>query len=100
MLGWAGWDHLAQAQALARMTIDRTQQEGWETTRLEPLLAGLAELEPWLHQWHDAPDPMYGGSPAAFYTSLLDDQLQSHSLTRDQLATWRPEEGRHARASH
>jgi hypothetical protein len=86
-LGWAGWDHLAQAQALARLILDRTQQEGWDAARLEPLLAGLAELEPWLHQWHNAPIPVYGGSPAAFYSSFLDDQLQTNGLTRDQLMT-------------
>jgi hypothetical protein len=98
VLGWAGWDHLAQAQALARLILDRTQQEGWDTARLTPLLAGLAELEPWLHQWHHQPDPLYGGSPAAFYTSFLDDQLQNNGLTRDQLAAWRPETGRRPRA--
>jgi hypothetical protein len=87
VLGWAGWDHLAQAQALARLILHRAQQEGWDRTRLTPLLAGLAELEPWLHQWHNAPDPLHGGSPAAFYSSFLDDQLQTNGLTRDQLTT-------------
>ena len=98
VLGWAGWDHLAQAQALARLILDRTQHQAWDGARLTPLLAGLAELEPWLHQWHNEPDPLYGGSPAAFYTSFLDDQLQTNGLTRDQLARWRPDKGRRTRA--
>jgi hypothetical protein len=91
VLGWAGWDHLAQAQALSRLVLERSQQDGWDADRLTPLLAGLAELEPWLHQWHDEPDPLYGGSPAAFYTAFLDDQLQGHGLTRDAVRAWRPQ---------
>jgi hypothetical protein len=98
VLGWAGWDHLAQAQALARLILDRTQHQAWDGARLTPLLAGLAELEPWLHQWHNEPEPLYGGSPAAFYTSFLDDQLQVHGLTREHLAAWPPESGRRPRA--
>ena len=98
VLGWAGWDQLAQAQALARMVLDRTQQEGWGADRLLPLLAGLAELEPWLHQWHGEPDAVYGGSPAAFYTTFLNDQLQAHGLARAQLADWRPVIGRGTRS--
>ena len=50
----------------------------------------LAELEPWLHQWHNQLDPVYGGSPAAFYTTFLDEQLQRHSITRQALTDWRP----------
>ncbi|MFZ5870986.1 MAG: BREX-2 system adenine-specific DNA-methyltransferase PglX [Actinomycetota bacterium] len=91
VLGWAGWDHLAQAQALSRLVLERSQQDGWDADRLTPLLAGLTELEPWLHQWHDEPDPLYGGSPAAFYTAFLDDQLQGHGLTREAVRAWRPQ---------
>lgn len=90
VIGWAGWDHLQQAQALARLILDRSQQDGWQADRLTPLLAGLAELEPWLHRWHNQLDPLYGGSPAAFYTTFLDEQLQRHSITRQTLTNWRP----------
>jgi len=40
-----------------------------------PLLAGVVEIEPWLHQWHHAYDAAYGSSPAEFYRAFLDDQL-------------------------
>ncbi|UER54532.1 BREX-2 system adenine-specific DNA-methyltransferase PglX [Kineosporiaceae bacterium SCSIO 59966] len=101
VLGWAGWDRLAQAQALSRLVLERSQHDGWDADRLAPLLAGLTELEPWLHQWHEEPDPLYGGSPAAFYTAFLDDQLQGHGLTRDAVRAWRPQahRGRPASAS-
>ena len=33
---------------------------GWPPERLQPLLAGLLELVPWLEQWHNELDPAYG----------------------------------------
>jgi hypothetical protein len=89
VLGWAGWDHLHQAQALARLVLDRQNVDGWDTARMEPLLAGLVELEPWLGQWHGGYDNAYGGSPANLYRAFLDDQLHAHGLTREKVAAWR-----------
>jgi N-6 DNA Methylase len=91
IFGWAGWDHLQQAMALATVALDRRQRDGWPPIRLTPLLAGLAELEPWLHQWHGEPDPRFSGSPAAYLTGILDQQLRELRLTRPSLAEWRPE---------
>jgi hypothetical protein len=101
VLGWAGWDHLEQALALAAVVVARQQEDGWDAAQLTPLLAGLAELEPWLHQWHDDPDPRFAGSPAAYLTGFLDTTLDSLGLTRAALAEWRPPaptKGRAARA--
>ncbi len=92
VLGWAGWDHLHQAQALARLVLDRQNTDGWGPDRIEPLLAGLVDLEPWLGQWHNDYDETYGGSPADFYRAFLDDQLHAHGLTRDKVAGWLPQE--------
>ena len=91
VLGWAGWDRLEQARTLASLIVARGQDEQWSAERLVPLLAGLAELEPWLHQWHDDPDPTFGGSPAVFFTRFVDGELGRIGRTRDDLATWRPE---------
>jgi hypothetical protein len=88
LLGWAGWDHLRQAQALAAVYLERRTQ-GWSAERLLPLLAGLVELEPWLHQWHGDPQPGYPGSPADFFTGLVDSELAAHSADRTALATIR-----------
>ncbi len=57
VLGWAGWDPLQQAQALAAYFVDMKESEGWPAERLTPLLAGLLELLPWLRQWHNDVDP-------------------------------------------
>ncbi|MEU7983268.1 BREX-2 system adenine-specific DNA-methyltransferase PglX [Streptosporangium canum] len=90
--GWAGWDHLQQATALATLVIERGYPADDE--RAVPLLAGLAELEPWLHQWHGDYDDLYAGSPAEYFTGWLDGQLAERGLTRQALAAWRPESKR------
>ncbi|MEU1644300.1 BREX-2 system adenine-specific DNA-methyltransferase PglX [Micromonospora zamorensis] len=89
LLGWAGWDHLEQAQALATVYLDRKTQEAWPAHRLLPLLAGLVEIEPWLHQWHSSEQPGYLGSPAAFFTTFIDAELAQLSSDRSALALLR-----------
>jgi hypothetical protein len=86
VLGWAGWDHLGRTQALARLILDRQHNDGWPASQLTEPLAGLLELEPWLSQWHDLPDPLHGGSPADFYRAFLDEQASAAGLTREGLA--------------
>lgn len=89
VIGWAGWDHLEQAQALAALYVDRRQNEGWPAKDLLPLLAGLVELEPWLRQWHGEPAAGYPGSPAEFYTTLIDAELAAHGADRDEVGLGR-----------
>lgn len=84
--GWAGWDHLQQATALANLVAER----GLTGERVIPLLAGVAELEPWLHQWHNEYDAENGDVPAEYFSGWLRDRLAEHELTRQDLATWRP----------
>jgi hypothetical protein len=85
LLGWAGWDHLAQAQAIATVYLDRKTQAGWPKEALLPLLAGLAELEPWLTQWHADPQPGFPGSPAQFFTTFIDTELATLGADRAEL---------------
>ncbi|MBB5479501.1 SAM-dependent methyltransferase [Micromonospora parathelypteridis] len=85
LLGWAGWDHLAQAQALATVYLDRKLQAAWPADRLLPLLAGIAELEPWLHQWYADERPGFPGSPAQFFTELVDAELSQLGADRSSL---------------
>jgi len=91
VIGWAGWDHLAQARALARLVVERSTREGLSADAHLSLVAGLVELEPWLHQWHGQPDADFGGqSPAVFMTGFIDSQLASLGKTRADAAAWRP----------
>ncbi|MET8282613.1 BREX-2 system adenine-specific DNA-methyltransferase PglX [Micromonospora sp. NPDC005174] len=89
LLGWAGWDHLAQAQALATVYLDRKTQEAWPAHRLLPLLAGLVEIEPWLHQWHSGEQAGFPGSPADFFTDFINAELAQLSSDRSALALLR-----------
>ncbi len=57
---------------------------------LTPFLAGLLELQPWLEQWHDDFDPMFGGSPAAYFRGERQLEQGKHGLTDDDLRAWRP----------
>ncbi|SCL20091.1 BREX-2 system adenine-specific DNA-methyltransferase PglX [Micromonospora inyonensis] len=89
LLGWAGWDHLAQAQALATVYLDRKLQAAWPAERLLPILAGINELEPWLHQWYADERPDFPGSPAQFFTDLVDAELSQLGADRATLLTLR-----------
>jgi len=55
-----------------------------------PLVAGLAELQPWVQQWHNEVDPTYGVSLAAFCQQQFDDRARQVGKSRDELAAWRP----------
>ena len=90
LLGWAGWDHRDQAQALVNLVNDRTSAAGWETDRMTPLLAGLAEVMPWVRQWHGEYDEEWGGNPAEDCQAFLTEQRTRHLLTEDDLTRWRP----------
>jgi hypothetical protein len=101
LLGWAGWDHLQQAQVLATYIADRRVEDAWGTERLTPLLAGVAELLPWIRQWHPDVDEAFGQRPGDAYEGFLDGQLLELGLTRDDLDVWRPvaKKGRGRRAA-
>ena len=89
LLGWAGWDHAEQSLALSRIIGER-EQEGWDDERLVPLVAGLAELQPWVDQWHSDVDERYGVSLAAFCREQLDQRAAQVGMTHAELAAWRP----------
>lgn len=89
--GWAGWNHLQQALALAKLYMNR-KDEGWTKDRLAPMLAGLLELVPWVKQWHNDDDPDYGGRRGDYFESFLDNECHALGLTREDLRAWRPGE--------
>lgn len=89
-LAWAGWTHLEQATALAAYYLEMKDNEGWEPTRLQPLLAGLLELVPWLEQWHNDIDPAYGERMGAYYRGFVNDETRALGVTLDDLRSWKP----------
>ena len=88
LLGWAGWDHREQAHALIALIEERASTDGWDGPRLVPLVAGLAEVMPWVRQWHNELDPTFGQSPADAYDTYLTTQRERYALTDEALASW------------
>lgn len=74
---------------MATVYLDRKNQAAWPAERLLPLLAGIAELEPWLHQWHAEPEVGFPGTPAAFFTTFLDVDLSTLDADQGALAALR-----------
>ncbi|MFI6576358.1 BREX-2 system adenine-specific DNA-methyltransferase PglX [Nocardiopsis sp. NPDC050513] len=93
LLGWAGWDHAQQADALATLAHERRDELGWgsEDTRdrMVPLLAGLLELLPWVEQWHTETDE-YGDTPADHVREDLTDLRNATGVTDSEMTDWRP----------
>lgn len=89
LLGWAGWDHLQQSLALSTI-IGQRQDEGWDEDQLVPLVAGLAEVQPWVEQWHGELNPDFGMSMAEFTRDQLRQRSQQVHKTLEELDAWRP----------
>jgi hypothetical protein len=91
VLGWAGWDHLQRATALAGLYQERKDEQGWEGERLVPLLAGLWELVPWLKQWHNEHNEAYGGERLGdYFASFVAEEARLWGQTTKKLEEWRP----------
>ncbi len=90
VIAWAGWDHLQQATALAGFYLDMKDNEGWTPEHLQPLLAGLLELVPWLEQWHNEVDPVYGERMGHYYKGFVAEEARAQGFTLDDLKAWKP----------
>lgn len=90
VIAWAGWNHLQQATALAGYYMDMKDTEGWESVRLQPLLASLLELVPWLEQWHNDLDPVFGERMGDYYRGFVTEEARALGFTLDDLRAWKP----------
>ena len=89
VVAWAGWNHLQQAAALIAY-YDARKRDGWDAKRLTPLLAGLDQLLPWIHQWHPEIDPEFGETAGQSYETLLKADAHELGLTLEQIRAWEP----------
>jgi hypothetical protein len=64
---------------------------------LIPLVAGLAELQPWVRQWHDEIDPTYQVNLADYLEEQLRGRASQVGMTLDQLRAWVPQPVRRGR---
>ncbi|MGW9396561.1 BREX-2 system adenine-specific DNA-methyltransferase PglX [Streptomyces sp. NPDC055642] len=93
LLGWAGWNHRDQADALVGLIRSRVETGGWtkDDPRFVPLLAGLREVLPWVHQWYGEYDEEWEGNPAEEFQTALDTGRAERELSEADLVNWRPE---------
>ena len=91
VVGWAGWNHLEQATALVAY-YDARKRDGWDAKRLTPLLAGLDQLLPWIHQWHPALDAEFGETAGQSFQTMLEHDAHELGLTLDDVRNWTPPE--------
>ena len=91
VIAWAGYDHLQLALALSTYFVYIKEDVGGHADpRLIPLLAGLIELLPWLHQWHNDLDPTYGLKMGDYIAGFIDDEARQLNLTPDEISAWQP----------
>lgn len=90
VLLWAGADHLQRALAFAALYHHRQTVEAWEPDRLLPLLAAIAELVPWLTQWHNQPG-RGGQRMGDYFARFVQDEARKLGVSVADLAAWRPE---------
>jgi hypothetical protein len=90
VVAWAGWDHLQRATALSAYYLDMKDNEGWEAARLQPLLAGLLELVPWLKQWHNEYDAAHATRMGDYFDAFVADEARTQGFTAEDLRNWKP----------
>ena len=56
-----------------------------------PLLAGLDQLLPWIHQWHPTLDKDFGETAGQSYQTMLEHDAHELGLTLDDIRSWKPE---------
>jgi hypothetical protein len=96
LLGWAGWNHAQQGIALATIYANR-ESEGTALTELVPVVAGIAEILPWVKQWHSGVDPTFGIDLAEYLTGQLHEKASAVGVPVGDLPNWRPAKTTRAR---
>jgi hypothetical protein len=90
VLAWAGFNHAQLAQAIGTVLQERVDIDGWDANRRWPLVVALAELLPWLEQWHAEVDPRWGASPAKLYRDIAEQHALAGGRTLADASEWRP----------
>ena len=76
LLGWAGWNDLDKALAIFSTFADRSDEDA-DTETLAGILAGLAEILPWVRQWHNDLDPQFNLRFGDYLDAQLTDAARS-----------------------
>lgn len=97
VLGWAGWDARERAWALVDL-IERNLAPPQATTEtMIPLLAGLAEVLPWIDRVGAGIGPRHSPSDAHELKERFERYLDRLELTQELLSSWAPPAPRRGR---
>ena len=97
LLGWAGWNDLDKALALMSLFSDRADQDA-DTDTLAAILYGLAEVLPWVRQWHNDLDPQLNIRFGDYLTSQLEEAVRGLGILIDDLDKYAPTPAKRGRA--
>ncbi|OZD41666.1 DNA methylase [Rhodococcus sp. 06-1477-1B] len=89
LLGWAGWDYAERGIALATIYAMR-ESEGVKLSDLTSAAAGLAEILPWVRQWHSGVDPALGLDLSEYLDGRLSEMSAAVNVPLEDLSKWRP----------
>ena len=90
LIAWAGLNPLHLGTAIATHYLDMKDNEGRDAERLKPLLAAIAELAPWIKQWHNEPDAEHGTRMGDYLDGFVDEECRSLGVTRAAVIAWQP----------
>ena len=91
VIAWAGYDHLQLARAISAYYVDIQERLGGrDDPRLEPLLACLIELLPWLKQWHNAVDPEFNVPMGDYFEGFIQEEARQMGKTVEEIKNWEP----------
>lgn len=89
LLGWAGWNDLDKALAIMSLFSDRADQEA-DTDALAGILYGLAEVLPWVKQWHNEIDPQFNFRFGDYLEAQLEEATRGLGILIDDLDAYAP----------
>lgn len=93
VIGWAGWNHLEQSQAIATYYLQMKEKEGWTAERLTPLLTGIQERVPWVKQWHNESDAEHRVRMGDYFADFVESEARELGLTLADIENWTPPKG-------
>ena len=80
---------IVAARELGHRVVAVLSARGKTTDELISMLAGLWELVPWLRQWHNEIDPVFGERLGEFFASYTQSEAIALGCTTDDLTAWR-----------
>lgn len=99
LLGWAGWNDLDKALAIMSLFADRADQDA-DSDILAGILYGLAEVLPWVKQWHNDIDPTFNLRFGDYLESQLEEATRGLGIVVEDLDKHAPKPAKRGRAKN